>query len=242
MAVEPDGSGDLCSRRLYRLFHDVDPSAKAENLRNPHSTTLRAVAEEIMRSWRSRFPGIKTVLGGSLGADIMGANSYDLDMRILLPPGMDAESDFRRVSDALASDVAFDWRRDDLANYSLIYHHSSSRTIDGIADPVFITLNIVRESEYYGLADMNLQMPQSCRDRYLVAKHKAAEAGKDEDYEAVKRHWGDMIACLKKSGYFDAIEADRPKILQRLAEVFPLFLCDFPSSDVARRLPIPRGE
>ncbi len=215
------------AQELFERFSSGNATAVAGSLRNPCSERLKQLAEEIMRQWRARFPGIKTALGGSLGADIMGTTSYDLDLRILLPAGMDDEKDFKRISDALADEVLFDWRRDDLEHYTLIYHHSTARDIEGIPEPVYITLNIVRESEYYGLAELNRKMPQPCRDRYLVAKHKAAEAGDEADYEAVKRHWGDMITKLRNAGYFNLVETGRSAMLAQLAQQYPLFLSDY---------------
>ena len=227
MNTEDRRDADRLPHRLHSLFREDHVESKAKDLRNPYSDQLRAHAEQIMEAWRSRFPGIKTVLGGSLGADLMTGNSYDLDLRILLPAGMDEETDFKRISAALAAEVDFDWRRTDLENYSVVYHHSMAVRIEGIPEAVSLTMNIVRESEYYGLAGLNLELPQLCRDRYLVAKHKAAVSANATDYEAVKAHWGEMIASLQAAGFFEAPPEQRAILLAAAATRFPLFLEDF---------------
>ena len=221
-----EAKSTLSPLELWQKYSVPSPHEDAKKYRNPYSAIMVDYAQQAGRELQTILaaPDAKVVIGGSLGYGAAIHGGYDIDLRLLFPPSEDAKNRLEKASATLHAVAGFDAGKIVGAARN-IYHHYKQVKIDGLpADAdAYLTLNIMLQSEYEGMADVAKLLPEVVVDRLVVAKGLSGLEGEDE-YEMVKGHWKSFLKWLFANRYRDATPAERPGILAQAQLSYPLFL------------------
>jgi hypothetical protein len=225
----------MTPEEFFRKYAVKYPVKKAAKYRNPQTAELRMFAEAEGRRLVSDcgVGGAEYFIGGSLGYDVLLRESFDIDLRLLLPDEGKTGEEMHREIDAVqqilvtkahANGEEIKCRFIDENGTNYIQHTEQIVNLPGTDQDVELTWNIQAKSSYRSIAGLSARLPQIVRDRYVVAKG-LAKAESKEAYDALKVHWRDFINWLyDNNGAQEKDEASLDKLLTSGVERFPLFL------------------
>lgn len=201
----------------------------AREIRNPYRLLMCDFANvqgELLLSTLSD-ESARFVLGGSLAYDAALKNNYDIDLRLLLPDGLDVRTQIDHVRDLLVeeskSDPTFKTRFIDEGGTNYIQHTKRMVSIPGVPADVELSWNIQSEGSYRSIGEMAARLPHELIDRFVVAKWNAQAMG-DETYKSVKVAWRRLIEDLIDRGGREMSDDDLHDLLESLRPTFPCFL------------------
>ena len=171
-------------------------------------------------------PDTTVVIGGSLGYGAEVRGRYDIDLRILYPSTDDAEKRMKEATVMLHEKDG--WSELEMkGDKNDIYHLDKKVKIEGLPEnaDTSLEINILLQSEYFGMAALAKQLPEIIIDRLIIAKALSKPEGKDV-YKRVKKHWQEFLIWLDANGYRNVKEEKRKEVLVKAQPLYPLFLKD----------------
>lgn len=197
--------------------------------RNPNSKRLVEYANQCGKDLVARcgIPGARFALGGALGYDAALKDSYDIDLRLLLPDCPNVEKQIDGVRDLLVNDASgdatFATRFIDEGGTNYIQHTKRMVQVPGISADVELSWNIQSAKSYRSIAEMAARLPHDLIDSFVVAKWNARAEG-EETYKAVKLAWRRFIEDLIDRDAGKMSDEELLNLLKSLRMTFPSFL------------------
>lgn len=210
----------------------------ADCCRNQDASCLRAYAAQqgrllVTACEKHDISGTHWILGGSLAYNAALKDSYDIDLRLLVPDGPNVRKEIDHIRDLLAQeskgDPTFKTRFIDEGGTNYVQHTKRIVRIPGIDADIELSWNIQAESSYRSIGEMAARLPHEVIDRFVVTKWNAREEGKDA-YKAIKSRWRQMIERLINQGGRSPSAQQLGVLLNSLKSEYSEFLCNLHES------------
>lgn len=216
------------AQEFMARYAEADPEKAAAEVLNPLTDEVLAFAEaEGKRLAKLLGRGVKPVVGGSLGYGALIKDNYDIDLRLLLPTTA-SKAQIDAAAIALLTHEGFaNPRFIDEGGGNYIWHVKRKAHIPALkklGDPeVDLTINVQSAERYGGIAATSARMPRKVILRYAVAKARS-KTESPECYTAVKEYWKVFIKWAQARGVDRMKPGAIAKLLDKNADLFPLFL------------------
>ena len=216
------------AQEYFERYSVINPEKAAAAVLNPLTDAVLAFAEaEGRRLAKLLGRGVKPVVGGSLGYGALMKNNFDIDLRLLLPATA-SKAQIDAATIALLTHEGFaNPRFIDEGGGNYIWHVKRKAHIPALkklGDPeVDLTINVQSAKGYGGIAATSARMPREVIVRYIVAKAKS-KAESPACYTAVKEYWKVFIKWAQARGVDRMKPGAIAKLLDKNADLFPLFL------------------